>query len=106
MASHDLLPAPCDFICHYEIRSNALPQLGVMGVIRACRTGFKIGPLFADGDEEADLLFRALAGTANGELVFLDCPEPNRPATDRVGFAPVPDLSLLRTYGITTFELG
>ena len=52
--------------------------------------------------------------------VFLDCPEPNRPATDlaaRYGLSPVfetarmyrgaaPALPLARIYGITTFELG
>jgi hypothetical protein len=49
-----------------------------------------------------------------------DCPEPNRSATDlstryglyhvvetaRMYRGHVPDLSLARTYGITTFELG
>jgi Acetyltransferase (GNAT) domain/Acetyltransferase (GNAT) family len=90
------------------------------GVIRACRKGFKIGPLFADTDEGADLLLRALAGSASGELVFLDCPEPNKSATAlalRCGLSPVfetarmyrgavPGPSISRTYGITTFELG
>jgi hypothetical protein len=90
------------------------------GVVRACRHGFKIGPLYADTDEGADLLFRALAASAKGEEVFLDCPEPNRPATDlaaRYGLSPVfetarmyrgaaPDLPLARIYGITSFELG
>ena len=90
------------------------------GVVRACHDGFKIGPLFADTDEGADLLFRALAASAKGERVFLDCPEPNRSATDlaaRHGLSPVfetarmyrggaPDLPLPRIYGITTFELG
>lgn len=89
-------------------------------VIRACRHGFKIGPLFADAEGAADLLFRASVAAANGEPVFLDCPEPNRLATDlaeRYGLAPVfetarmyrgpaPDLPLARIYGITTFELG
>jgi hypothetical protein len=90
------------------------------GVIRACRKGFKIGPLFADTDERADLLFRALAAGANAAPVFLDCPEPNRSATDlavRYGLSPVfetarmyrgaaPDLPLRRIYGISSFELG
>ena len=90
------------------------------GVIRACRRGFKIGPLFADNEEGADLLFCGLVANANGEPVYLDCPEPNRSATDlatRHGLSPVfetarmyrgrfPDVSLSRTYGITTFELG
>ena len=90
------------------------------GVIRACRRGFKIGPLFADNEEGADLLFRALAANAHADPVYLDCPEPNRSATDlatrhalypvfetaRMYRGRVSDLSLSRTYGITTFELG
>jgi hypothetical protein len=90
------------------------------GVIRPCRSGFKIGPLFADSDEGADMLFRALAAGAKGAQVFLDCPEPNRAATDlaaRYRLLPVfetarmyrgaaPALPLDRIYGITSFELG
>jgi Acetyltransferase (GNAT) domain/Acetyltransferase (GNAT) family len=90
------------------------------GVVRACERGFKIGPLFADTDEGADLLVRALAARARGEEVFLDCPEPNRRATDlaaRYRLSPVfetarmyrgraPELPLPRIFGISTFELG
>lgn len=90
------------------------------GVMRACRSGYKIGPLFADGDREADLLFRALASQAKGAPIFLDLPEPNQAATRlaaQYNLSPVfetarmyrgerPDLTLSRTYGITTFELG
>jgi GNAT superfamily N-acetyltransferase len=90
------------------------------GVIRTCRSGYKIGPLFADGEREADWLFRALASEANGDPVFLDLPEPNQAAirlATRHGLSAVfetarmyrgagPDLPLLRTYGISTFELG
>jgi Acetyltransferase (GNAT) domain/Acetyltransferase (GNAT) family len=90
------------------------------GVIRACRSGFKIGPLFADHYEGADLLFRALAAGAKDAEVFLDCPEPNHPATGlaashglspvfetaRMYRGPAPALPLSRIYGITTFELG
>jgi len=90
------------------------------GVLRECRSGFKIGPLFADGEEEASRLFRALAAKANGACIFLDLPEPNEAAVrlaSRHGLAPVfetarmyrgpkPDLPLARIYGISTFELG
>lgn len=90
------------------------------GVIRACRSGYKIGPLFADSERGADLLFQALASQANGSLVFLDLPEPNQAAVQLAasyGLSPVfetarmyrgerPDLPLARTYGISTFELG
>jgi GNAT superfamily N-acetyltransferase len=104
-------------------KAMALVENGTVrgyGVIRACQHGFKIGPLFADTDEGADLLFRALAADRNDEPVFVDCPEPNRLATNlagRYGLSPVfetarmyrgpaPDLPLPRIYGITTFELG
>jgi len=90
------------------------------GVIRACRSGFKIGPLFADHYEGADLLFRALAAGAKDAEVFLDCPEPHHPATGlsashglspvfetaRMYRGPAPALPLDRIYGISTFELG
>jgi hypothetical protein len=109
--------------CWLQRRALAVVERGKLrgyGVIRDCRTGFKIGPLFADAPEQADLLLRALACTGNGQVVFLDCPEPNRAATDlacRYGLSPVfetarmyrgaiPDLAISRTYGMTTFELG
>jgi GNAT superfamily N-acetyltransferase len=90
------------------------------GVIRECRSGFKIGPLFADGEHEAALLFEALAARAEGAPVFLDLPESNSGAarlaaqyrlspvfeTARMYRGPQPDLPLSRIYGITTFELG
>jgi hypothetical protein len=90
------------------------------GVIRRCRTGFKVGPLFSETEEEADVLFRSLAAEAGGEPVFLDIPEPNPAAqalAARYGLSPVfetarmyrgpdPRLPLSRIFGITTFELG
>lgn len=91
-----------------------------LGVIRACRRGFKIGPLYADRADVAEALFLALCAEARGEPVFLDPPEPNGEATAlarRHGLSPVfetarmytkgdPGLPLSRIYGITTFELG
>lgn len=90
------------------------------GVIRDCREGCKIGPLFSDSEAGADLLFRALSSAKAGQTVYLDPPEPNAAAmglAERYGLAPVfetarmyrgnaPDLPLERIYGITTFELG
>jgi hypothetical protein len=90
------------------------------GVIRTCRTGVKIGPLLDETERIADLLLRSLALKAPGHPLFLDCPEPNQAAIDlatRNGLSPVfqtarmyrgaaPDLSLSRTFGITTLELG
>jgi GNAT superfamily N-acetyltransferase len=94
------------------------------GTIRTCREGQKIGPLFADTETGADLIFRKLVATGvemGGDgSVFLDVPEPNGAAKalcDRYNLKPVfetarmyrgtaPDLPLSRIFGITTFELG
>ncbi len=90
------------------------------GFIRPCRTGFKIGPLFADNAGHAERLFAALCKDTAGEPVFLDVPEPNESAlalVERHGMQPMfetarmytkaaPDLPLDRIFGVTTFELG
>ncbi len=96
-------------------------KLAGLGVMRPCREGFKIGPLFADSSQLAETLFMAMrAQTEPNEPVILDVPETNPAAIElarRQGMKPmfetarmytqeVPDLSLLRTFGITTFELG
>ena len=91
------------------------------GVIRRCRAGRKIGPLFAETPAIAERLFAALAATPpqDGE-VTLDLPEPNgealslakrfglRPVfeTARMYAGPAPDPPLAGIYGITSFELG
>ncbi|MEX1108827.1 MAG: GNAT family N-acetyltransferase [Dongiaceae bacterium] len=90
------------------------------GTIRPCRSGFKIGPLFAAHEDDALILAQALIAIAGHGPVFLDPPEPNAPAVDlakRLGLepvfetarmyrGPVPDLALDRVFGITSFELG
>jgi hypothetical protein len=90
------------------------------GVLRPCREGAKIGPLFAASEGDADLLFRALAASAPAGPVFLDPPEPNAAArrlaerhrlspsfeTARMYRGPAPELPLKRMFGITSFELG
>ncbi len=90
------------------------------GTVRACREGHKIGPLFADTETNADLIFRKLVTMAGGGQIFLDIPEPNAAAKalcDRYNLKPVfetarmyrgpqPDLPLTQIYGITSFELG
>jgi len=90
------------------------------GVIRACYQGFKIGPLFADNADIADVLFRDLASFAQNEPVYLDIPECNPEAialvkrhqldkvfaTARMYLKEPPKVALESTYGITSFELG
>ncbi|MCC5023354.1 MAG: GNAT family N-acetyltransferase [Candidatus Synoicihabitans palmerolidicus] len=55
-------------------------RLTGFGVIRPCREGFKIGPLFAQNYSAADTLFQHLASHAVGETVLLDVPENNAAA--------------------------
>ena len=96
-------------------------EIAGLGVIRACREGAKIGPLFANGRDVAEALVVALAGDLpEGTDIVLDVPEPNRqgvalaqelglePAfeTARMYRGPAPDLPLARIFGVTTFELG
>jgi len=95
-------------------------RLAGYGVLRHCRQGSKIGPLFADRGEIAEALLTALTATVPGETVFLDIPEPNAAAgalAKRFGMTPVfetarmytgepPDLPLARIFGVTSFELG
>ena len=90
------------------------------GVIRPCRAGFKIGPLFADDPYVAERLLSALAAAAGGEPIFLDVPKVNDAARDLAetyGMSPVfetarmytgqaPTLDLQKVFGVTTFELG
>jgi GNAT superfamily N-acetyltransferase len=91
-----------------------------LGVLRPCREGSKIGPLFAETPEAARGIFTALIARAPAGPVFLDVPEPNSAAigmaqeagmapafeTARMYAGPAPDLPLAQIYGITSFELG
>ncbi|MFA7562767.1 MAG: GNAT family N-acetyltransferase [Methanoculleus sp.] len=90
------------------------------GVMRRCRYGHKIGPLFADTSGIAEEIFLALSSQAPGEPIYLDVPEPNAAAmalARRRGMAPVfetariytkavPDLPIDEIFGVTSFELG
>jgi len=91
------------------------------GVIRGCRTGYKIGPLFADRKDFAESLFLALKSKAKeSESIFLDIPEVNQAAvalaehydmrvsfeTARMYTGKVPDIPLNRLFGVTSFEIG
>lgn len=95
-------------------------QLSGYGVIRRCRQGYKIGPLFADGEDIAEKIFLALTGIVSGEEFFLDVPEPNSGAlalvrrynmqmvfeTARMYSGAAPSLPLTKIFGVTSFEMG
>jgi GNAT superfamily N-acetyltransferase len=90
------------------------------GVIRPCRSGFKIGPLVADDRATAEAVLSALLAKVGGGEIFLDVPGINGAAialAQDFGLAPVfetarmytgatPPLRLERVFGVTSFELG
>ncbi|RXK87520.1 GNAT family N-acetyltransferase [Chlorobaculum sp. 24CR] len=103
----------------FGVRRNG--KLSGYGLIRPCRAGFKIGPLFADNTELAETLFGALESSVpEGSPIFLDIPEVNPAAlklvqrhemsvvfeTARMYKGPAPQLPVERIFGVTTFELG
>jgi hypothetical protein len=90
------------------------------GVVRACRVGHKVGPLFCKDRATAERLLGALFAHVDDGPVFLDVPVVNADgialARD-LGLEPVfetarmyrgaaPDLRLDRVFGISSFELG
>jgi GNAT superfamily N-acetyltransferase len=106
---------------HITFAVHGANGLAGYAVMRPCRGGYKIGPLFADAPEVAEQLFAALQGEApQGSPLFLDVPEPNEAAlalakrhqlrpcfeTARMYTGGQPDLGMSRLYGITSFELG
>lgn len=76
------------FLRHWIEQPNA--ALGLLnnhrligyGVLRPCREGFKIGPLFASTPQAADTLFEGLAFRASDQPIFLDTPEANPAAIE------------------------
>lgn len=91
------------------------------GVMRRCREGWKIGPLFAEGTSAAEHVLEQLAGQAEELPVFIDVPQCNREAVamvDRIGMQPVFETVRMYTkgipegcatdgvFGVTTLELG
>jgi GNAT superfamily N-acetyltransferase len=91
------------------------------GVLRPCRVGAKVGPLFADDAEVAEALLAALLATADaGTEVFVDMPAANPAAARlRAGRAMEPSFETVRMYlngrppedvpkvfGVTSFEYG
>ncbi len=94
------------------------------GLIRTCREGYKIGPLFADTPQIAEAIFLALgtyiSATSADSVFYLDVPETNPQAvalaeryqmtrvfeTARMYCQEAPELPIDRIFGVTTFELG
>ncbi|HEY5776851.1 MAG TPA: GNAT family N-acetyltransferase [Xanthomonadales bacterium] len=95
-------------------------RLAGYGVMRPCRKGYKIGPLFADSAEVAENLFRALSTRVPGEVIYTDMPENNQSAMSlaqrhgmkevfgcaKMYLGPKPVLPEAEIFAVTTFELG
>ena len=131
LAAYDrsFFPEPREAFLRAWISQSQTVALGLLeedelrgyGVLRACRQGYKIGPLFADTPALAETLFNALCSSLPaGAAIFLDVPECNAAAvalakrhgmtqvfeTARMYSGEAPDIALDRTYGITSYELG
>lgn len=124
----ELFPADRRAFLERWIRQSGATALGFVqeghlvgyGVLRPCRQGWKIGPLFADGEAIAEALLAALTAAVPGGEFFLDIPEPNPAAralaarhgmtavfeTARMYIGQAPALPLERIFGVTSFELG
>ena len=91
------------------------------GVIRKCRQGYKIGPLFADTIEIARQILLSLLDSVESDMRFyIDIPEVNKQAleltmefnmikvfeTARMYSKSFPAIELGKVFGITSFELG
>jgi GNAT superfamily N-acetyltransferase len=104
----------------YAFAALEAGELKGYGVIRKCRMGYKIGPLFADDQIAAEKIFRALRASVPEEIIYFDVPEPNEKAmeivrkykmnvmfrTIRMYSREEPDIELDKVYGVTSFELG
>lgn len=131
VAAYDqrLFPAPRHAFLHAWLQQPEAVALGLRqqgrltgyGMIRPCRTGYKIGPLFADSPEQAATLLQALRSRVPaGQPFYLDTPEINPAAvalaeqqpmqvvfeTARMYTGPAPMLPLQQVFGVTSFELG
>ncbi|MFT5370547.1 MAG: hypothetical protein ACI9H8_000857 [Lysobacterales bacterium] len=99
---------------------NRNGKLCGFGVMRPCRLGYKIGPLFANDAKAANDLYLSLVREVPGEPVFLDVPESNPDGLELAGrhamkevfgcakmyYGEVPALPVREIFGVTTFEFG
>jgi hypothetical protein len=99
------------------LRDGALVGLGVM---RNCRTGARIGPLYAETPDIASALFSATAAALGAAAVAVDIAGVNKGAvawaeglglrpsfeTARMYTGPDPAIDSTGLYGVASFELG
>jgi len=90
------------------------------GLLRPCRDGYKVGPLFANGSQSAEVLLDDLVASSQGAPVYIDVPTANQAAvriaeqrglvpvfqTARMYRGPSSRLDVERVFGVTSLELG
>ena len=95
-------------------------QMLAYGVARPCRSGFKLGPVFATDPQAAERVVGGLMARIPGQKVALDVPEPNRAALElaarhglspsfgcaRMYHGPAPKLPVDGIFGVSSFEFG
>lgn len=95
-------------------------RIAAYGVLRKCHQGSKIGPLFAESEDDAVQIFMALAACSYGEEIAIDVPEPAAGFsaylddlafqkgfdTMRMYRGPAPAVNMAGVFGVTTLELG
>jgi GNAT superfamily N-acetyltransferase len=125
----DFFPADrSDFNEAWQNQDNASAYLLVeqdnivaYGVIRSCQQGYKIGPLFANTPQNAEIILNDLTSTVEDmSLIYLDITDRNKAVlplldarnaeqvfeTARMYTGDEPDINIEHTYGITSFEIG
>ena len=124
----ELFPAERQQFLRFWIKQPSSAALGVVreghavgyGVIRKSRTGFRIGPLFANDEQIAEQLLLALLAFGSDAPVFIDVPDANPEAiklaqgygmkpvfeTARMYTKEIPNLPINRVFGVTSLELG
>ncbi len=105
----------------WGVLSKTKDGLQGFGVIRACKQGYKVGPLFAESRDVAEAILAGLCERLPVDSkITIDVPEDNQAAgqmvhalgfeanfeTARMYKGSAPGLPINKTFGITTFELG
>lgn len=102
----------------FAIRRNG--AIAGYAVLRKCREGFKIGPLFAESSADAESLLAACSAHADDEMLHIDVPGAQQKfasflesqrftrgfVTSRMYRGAPPTVDDRGVFGITTLELG
>ena len=121
-------PGPrSDFLANWISQPGAISlavesaqRLAGFGVMRPCRIGWKIGPLFAEETTVAEKLLTEFLHRSAGSPVFLDVPDNNPEAVrmcqsrnmeevfgcTRMYLGPTPKVDSQKIFATTTLEVG